>query len=128
MRSSGGLSRTRQGRCRSSPARARGRGPARPPPPRGRARARAAAPHHPDPRPPARQQAELAQAYQTSQALLAKEGLVDFGDQIVLPLRLFRERPAVLRKYQERFTSILVDEFQDTNYAQFQLVQLLAGG
>ena len=84
---------------------------------------------HPDDtelRDAARQQAELAQAYQTYQALLAKEGLVDFGDQIVLPLRLFRERPAVLRKYQERFTSILVDEFQDTNYAQFQLVQLLA--
>ncbi len=76
----------------------------------------------------ARQQAELAGAYETYQALLAKEGLVDFGDQITLPLRLLRGRPAVLRKYQERFAYILVDEFQDTNYAQFQLVQLLAAG
>jgi len=74
----------------------------------------------------ARQQAELARAYETYQALLARAGLVDFGDQITLPLRLFRERPAILRKYQERFRYILVDEFQDTNYAQFQLVQLLA--
>ncbi|MBI3974769.1 MAG: ATP-dependent helicase [Armatimonadetes bacterium] len=75
----------------------------------------------------ARQQAELAQAYRTYQTLLGREGLVDFGDQITLPLRLFRDRPGVLRTYQERFRYILVDEFQDTNYAQFQLVQLLAG-
>jgi len=75
----------------------------------------------------ASQQRELAKTYKVYQALLAKEGKVDFGDQVTLVLRLFRERPTVLRKYQERFKYILVDEFQDTNYAQFQLVQLLAG-
>ncbi len=75
----------------------------------------------------ARKQAELAQAYRVYQTLLGREGLLDFGDQITLPLRLFRERPGVLRTYQERFRYILVDEFQDTNHAQFELVQLLAG-
>ncbi len=73
-----------------------------------------------------RQQQELALTYERYQALLAKEGLVDFGDLITLTLRLLRERPAVLRAYQERFKYILVDEFQDTNYAQFQMVRLLA--
>ncbi|MGH2349542.1 MAG: ATP-dependent helicase [bacterium] len=75
----------------------------------------------------ARRQREVALTYQRYQDLLAREGLVDFGDLITLPLRLFRERPGILREYQDRFTTILVDEFQDTNYAQFQLVRLLAG-
>ncbi|MGH2348479.1 MAG: ATP-dependent helicase, partial [bacterium] len=75
-----------------------------------------------------RKQAELAQAYRVYQTLLGREGLLDFGDQIALPLRLFRDRPGVLRAYQERFRYILVDEFQDTNYAQFQMVRLLAAG
>jgi DNA helicase-2/ATP-dependent DNA helicase PcrA len=74
-----------------------------------------------------RRQREVALTYQRYQDLLAREGLVDFGDLITLPLRLFRERPGILREYQDRFTTILVDEFQDTNYAQFQLVRLLAG-
>mgnify|MGYP000294833952 FL=1 len=74
----------------------------------------------------ARRQLEIAQTYQRYQELLAKEGLVDFGDLITLTLKLFRERPHVLRRYQEQFKYILVDEFQDTNYAQFQLTKLLA--
>ena len=57
---------------------------------------------------------------------MAREGHVDFGDQIVLALRLLRERPHVLDAYQRRFRYILVDEFQDTNHAQFELVKLLA--
>ena len=57
---------------------------------------------------------------------MVRLGQVDFGDQIVEALRLFRSRPHVLRRYQERFKHILVDEFQDTNFAQNQLVQLLA--
>src|SRR5437667_651958 len=75
----------------------------------------------------ARQQQELALTYQRYQELLASEGLVDFGDLITLTLRLLRDRPAVLRAYRERFKYILVDEFQDTNYAQFQLVRQLVG-
>ena len=57
---------------------------------------------------------------------MARLGQIDFGDQIVETLRLFRTRPHVLRRYQERFKYVLVDEFQDTNYAQFEIVKLLA--
>ncbi len=76
----------------------------------------------------ARQQEELAAAYQAYQGLLAREGRVDFGDLITLALRLLRQHPTVLQAYQEKFAHVLVDEFQDTNYAQFELVKLLAGG
>ena len=69
---------------------------------------------------------ELARFYAQYQILMARLGQVDFGDQIVEALRLFRTRPHVLRRYQGRFRHILVDEFQDTNYAQNQVVQLLA--
>jgi DNA helicase-2/ATP-dependent DNA helicase PcrA len=69
---------------------------------------------------------ELARVYAAYQRLLRQAGRVDFGDLITLPLRLFRQRPDILRRYQERFRYILVDEFQDTNHAQFELVKLLA--
>jgi DNA helicase-2/ATP-dependent DNA helicase PcrA len=74
----------------------------------------------------AAQHLELARVYARYQALMAEAGCVDFGDQIVLGLRLFRSRRHVLKRYQRRFRHILVDEFQDTNYAQFELVKLLA--
>lgn len=74
------------------------------------------------------QQDELAKTYVKYQELMAKHGYLDFGDQVVLPLKLFRTRPHILKRYQEKFKFILVDEFQDTNYAQFQLVKLLAEG
>src|SRR3546814_16721348 len=64
--------------------------------------------------------------YAAYQALAAREGFVDFGDQIVYTLRLFRTRPYILAHYQRRFRYVLVDEFQDTNHAQFELVRLLA--
>jgi DNA helicase-2/ATP-dependent DNA helicase PcrA len=70
-------------------------------------------------------QAELAAIYATYQELMARSDKIDFGDQIVLALRLLRARPHVLNLYQRRFRYILVDEFQDTNYAQFELVKLL---
>src|SRR3989338_8682955 len=72
------------------------------------------------------QQDELAKTYAKYQELMAKNGCMDFGDQVVLPLKLFRARPHILKRYQEKFQYILVDEFQDTNYAQFQLVRLLS--
>jgi DNA helicase-2/ATP-dependent DNA helicase PcrA len=68
---------------------------------------------------------ELARAYAAYRDLMAREGFVDFGDQIFLALRLLRERPYVLASYQKRFRYVLVDEFQDTNHAQFELVKLL---
>ncbi|MFH1191293.1 MAG: UvrD-helicase domain-containing protein [Candidatus Omnitrophota bacterium] len=73
------------------------------------------------------QQMEVAASYVKYQELLAKEGLVDFGNQFYLSLQLLREHPLVLQNYQRQFKYILVDEFQDTNFAQFQMVKLLAG-
>ena len=56
---------------------------------------------------------------------LKAQNAMDFDDLMLHPLTLFRERPDRLRYYQERFAFILVDEFQDTNAAQYQLVRLL---
>ena len=79
----------------------------------------------PDRQAEADRQGELAEVYAAYQRLLASHGLVDFGDLITRTLQLFREHPQVLRRYQERFRYVLVDEFQDTNHAQFELVKLL---
>lgn len=73
----------------------------------------------------AERQWELAEAYAAYQELMLRHGLLDFGDLITRTLELFRQHPQVLRRYQERFRYVLVDEFQDTNYAQFELVKLL---
>jgi superfamily I DNA/RNA helicase len=54
-------------------------------------------------------------------------GAVDFDDLLLLPLKLFREHPEVLLEYQKRYRYLLVDEYQDTNDAQLQLLELLAG-
>jgi DNA helicase-2/ATP-dependent DNA helicase PcrA len=69
---------------------------------------------------------ELAETYARYQELMARYGYLDFGDQVSLALKLLRARPSVLARYQRQFRYIMVDEFQDTNYAQFQLVKLLA--
>ena len=74
----------------------------------------------------AEEHVELARTYAQYQTLMARLGQIDFGDQIVEVLRLFRTRPHILRRCQERYRFILVDEFQDTNYAQFEVVKLLA--
>ncbi len=71
-------------------------------------------------------QMELALCYQKYQELLNKVGKVDFGNQFYLTLELFRKHPRILSRYQNQFKYILVDEFQDTNFAQFELVKLLA--
>ncbi len=70
---------------------------------------------------------ELSQAYKKYTELKIKESVLDFGDLISYTLKLFRTRPNILKKYQDKFKYILVDEFQDTNYAQNQLVNLLTG-
>ncbi len=71
---------------------------------------------------------ELARAFGRYQELLGRAGYLDFGDQVSLALRLLRESAAVRRRVQARFRYVLVDEFQDTNRAQFELVALLAKG
>jgi len=69
---------------------------------------------------------ELARAYHTYNQLLRKAGALDFGDLILCTMTLFRERPAVLEQYRQQFQQILVDEFQDTNWAQYALIKMLA--
>lgn len=70
--------------------------------------------------------AEVAQAYHVYQQLLLEHSSLDFGDLINYALKLFRTRPKILERYRQQYKYILVDEFQDTNYAQYELVKLLA--
>lgn len=70
---------------------------------------------------------ELVRAYQKYEELKMKEGAMDFGDLITNTLKLFRQRRNILREYQQKFKYILIDEFQDTNFAQNELAKLLAG-
>jgi ATP-dependent DNA helicase UvrD/PcrA len=76
----------------------------------------------------ASRQAELARAYARYQELLAANGCVDFGDQVAIALRLVRTSPSVRAEVQRRFRYVLVDEFQDTNRAQSELVEIVAAG
>ncbi len=69
---------------------------------------------------------EVANAYHVYQQLLLDNNAMDFGDLINYCLKLFRERPSVLARYRRQFKYILVDEFQDTNWAQYELVKMLS--
>ncbi|PIS21868.1 hypothetical protein COT51_00480 [candidate division WWE3 bacterium CG08_land_8_20_14_0_20_41_15] len=69
---------------------------------------------------------ELAKTYKTYQDLKLQKSVFDFGDLIVWTIKLFKERPQILKKYREQFEHILVDEFQDTNFAQYELIKTLA--
>ncbi|HEV3475268.1 MAG TPA: DNA helicase PcrA, partial [Actinomycetota bacterium] len=68
----------------------------------------------------------VADVYAEYERRLLAAGAVDFDDLILRTVGLFRERPEVLEHYQERFRYILIDEYQDTNRAQYHLVNLLA--
>jgi len=65
--------------------------------------------------------------YKRYQEMLAANNALDFDDLLMRTVYLFREHPDVLDKYQRRYVYILVDEWQDTNTAQYELVRLLAG-
>jgi len=69
---------------------------------------------------------ELANAYQVYNQLLLDNNFLDFGDLIVYTLKLFLTRRNILKKYQQQFKYLMVDEFQDTNLAQYELVKILA--
>lgn len=71
---------------------------------------------------------KTAEIYREYQEQLKKNNAVDFDDIIGLTVKLFNEDKEVLRYYQDRFRYIMVDEYQDTNRAQFNLIRLLAGG
>ncbi len=68
---------------------------------------------------------ELAEAYNVYNQLLLENDSLDFGDLIIYTLKLWQKRPNILQFYREKFKHIMVDEFQDTNYAQYQLIKLL---
>ena len=68
----------------------------------------------------------LAKVYVRYQDELNKSNALDFDDLIILVIRLFDEHPDILKKYQNLFGHILVDEFQDTNIAQYRLLKNLA--
>ncbi|REJ36795.1 MAG: DNA helicase PcrA, partial [Bacillota bacterium] len=68
----------------------------------------------------------VARVYEGYQAKLKQNGAFDFDDLILATVRLFREDPAVLEHYQERFRYLMIDEYQDTNRAQYVLVNMLA--
>ncbi|HVL40391.1 MAG TPA: DNA helicase PcrA [Fimbriimonadaceae bacterium] len=68
-----------------------------------------------------------ADVYRQYNALLSKANALDFDDLLLFAVRLLQQRPDALEKYQERFRHVLVDEYQDVNFAQYQIVNLIAG-
>lgn len=71
-------------------------------------------------------QEKIAKAYVEYQSVLRKNNALDFDDLIMKTVELFKSCPEVLENYQDRFRYIMVDEYQDTNTAQFELIRLLA--
>ncbi len=70
----------------------------------------------------------LAEIYVEYQKRLGEASAADFDDLLLLVVKLFREHPDALSRWQKRFSHVLVDEFQDTNLAQWELVRLLVRG
>jgi len=78
------------------------------------------APDHPD-------APIMTSVYREYQDRLRKGNALDFGDLVMLTVRLFKTAPELLERYQNRWQWILVDEYQDTNRVQYELIRLLAG-
>jgi DNA helicase-2/ATP-dependent DNA helicase PcrA len=70
----------------------------------------------------------VARVFPEYQKALAHQNAFDFDDLLVKPVALLEQYPELLERYRERFAFVLVDEYQDTNRAQFRFVELLAGG
>lgn len=71
---------------------------------------------------------ELSETYKKYTELKVENSKLDFGDLINFTLKLFRQKPNILEKYRKKFKYLLVDEYQDTNYTQNVLVNILALG
>src|SRR5699024_6888330 len=67
-----------------------------------------------------------SEIYKDYQEILYRNSSLDFDDLIMLTIELFKKEPHVLDRYQNRFQYIYVDEYQDTNQAQYELVNLLS--
>lgn len=70
----------------------------------------------------------VLQVYRAYEKALRANNALDFDDLLIYPIRLFESQPAILERYQRRFQNILVDEYQDTNRAQYVFLKLLASG
>lgn len=68
----------------------------------------------------------ITEVFRRYEKKIKKNNSVDFDDLLILPIKLFKENPKILQKYQERFKYILVDEYQDTNEAQYILIKMLS--
>ena len=68
----------------------------------------------------------VLEVYKRYEKTLKNNNAVDFDDLLILPIKLFRENKGVLEKYQDKYRYILIDEYQDTNQAQYVLVKLLS--
>lgn len=68
---------------------------------------------------------ELALVYKDYQKLKIRKSVFDFSDLVFYLVRLFKKRPHILKKYRQQFKYVLVDEFQDTNIAQYELLKLI---
>jgi len=71
--------------------------------------------------------AQMVEIYRNYQAACERSGLVDFAELMLRTVELLRGHPHRLRHYQQRFSHVMIDEFQDTNTLQYALVRLLAG-
>jgi len=71
---------------------------------------------------------QMVEIYRTYQGACERSGLVDFAELMLRTVELLRDNPNRLRHYQDRFSHVMIDEFQDTNTLQYALVKLLAGG
>ena len=70
---------------------------------------------------------QVARVFPAYQEALRAQNAFDFDDLLVKPVQLLEQHPGVLQQYQDRFAFLLVDEYQDTNRAQFRFLELLAG-
>ena len=71
---------------------------------------------------------DMSKVYQKYQAFQRSKSVIDFDDMVVQAVELFRRKQNVLSKYRKRYQHILVDEFQDNNFAQLELVKLMGQG
>ena len=68
----------------------------------------------------------VLKVYEKYESTLKKNNAIDFDDLLILPLKLFKSSPSTLEKYQNRFQYILIDEYQDTNEAQYILTKMIS--
>ncbi len=68
----------------------------------------------------------ILEVFRKYEQKVLKNNSMDFDDLLLLPIKLFKQFPEVLEKYQDRFKYILVDEYQDTNEAQYTLIKMLS--